>query len=113
MPIDINDDGWMDLYVSNDFNDPNSLFINQFGTTFQDQAQQYGLDNMIDDMGITFGDFNLDGSFDVFMTGIDENRLLVNDGTNNFTDGTASNNLGATGWAWGTRFADFDLDTQH
>lgn len=110
VPIDINDDGWMDIYVSNDFNDPNSLFINQTGTTFDDQAQQYGLDNMIDDMGITFGDFNLDGSFDVFLTGIDENRLLVNDGTNNFTDGTAANNVGATGWAWGTRFADFDLD---
>ena len=28
VPIDLNDDGWMDLYVSNDFNEPNSLFKN-------------------------------------------------------------------------------------
>ncbi|WP_204346372.1 FG-GAP-like repeat-containing protein [Psychroserpens algicola] len=110
VPFDINGDGWMDLYVSNDFNEPNSLFINQNGMTFSEQAANFGLDNMLDDMGITFGDFNLDGDFDIFITGIDENALLVNDGTNNFTDATASNNITETGWAWGTRFADFDLD---
>ncbi|OUR99370.1 hypothetical protein A9Q86_12420 [Flavobacteriales bacterium 33_180_T64] len=110
VPFDINNDGWMDLYVSNDFDEPNSLFVNQNGTSFNDQAETFGLDNMIDDMGITFGDFNLDGAFDVFITGIDENSLLVNDGTNNFTNATVANNITETGWAWGTRFADFDLD---
>nr|WP_321236332.1 FG-GAP-like repeat-containing protein [uncultured Psychroserpens sp.] len=110
VPFDINNDGWMDLYVSNDFNEPNSLFVNQSGTTFTDQAASFGLDSMLDDMGITFGDFNGDGDFDVFITGIDENALLVNDGTNSFSDATAANNITETGWAWGTRFADFDLD---
>ncbi|WP_051229606.1 FG-GAP-like repeat-containing protein [Psychroserpens burtonensis] len=111
VPFDINDDGWMDLYVSNDFSDPNSLFINQNGNSFIEQAQLFGLDNMIDDMGVTLGDFNLDGAFDVFVTGIDENALLQNDGTNNFINTTASNNIAPSGWAWGTRFADFDLDS--
>ncbi len=110
IPFDINDDGFMDLYVSNDFNQPNSLFVNQNGTSFIDDAQTYGLDNMIDDMGVTIGDFNLDGAFDVFITGIEMNSLLVNDGSNNFSDGTSANNISETGWAWGTRFADFDLD---
>jgi len=110
VPFDINNDGWMDLYVSNDFNEPNSLFINQNGMTFSDQAASYGLDNMIDDMGITLGDFNRDGAFDMFITGIDENSLLLNDGTNNFSDATVANNITGTGWAWGTKFADFDLD---
>ena len=110
VPFDINGDGWMDLYVSNDFNQPNSLFINQNGTSFTEDAQSHGLDNMIDDMGITFGDFNLDGAFDIFITGIDVNSLLVNDGSNNFTDQTGAYNISETGWAWGTRFADFDLD---
>jgi hypothetical protein len=111
VPFDINDDGWMDLYVSNDFSEPNSLFISQNGNSFIEQAQLFGLDNMIDDMGITLGDFNLDGAFDVFITGIDQNALLQNDGTNNFINTTATNNITASGWAWGTRFADFDLDS--
>ena len=110
IPFDFNNDGWMDLYVSNDFNDPNSLFISQNGVTFSDQAQSYGLDNMLDDMGIAFGDFNLDGAFDMFITGIDENALLQNDGSNNFTEVSALNGISETGWSWGTRFADFDLD---
>ncbi|WP_323789334.1 FG-GAP-like repeat-containing protein [Psychroserpens sp.] len=110
IPFDINNDGWMDLFVANDFNDPNSLFINQNGTSFTDEAPAYGLDNMLDDMGITFGDFNLDGAFDIFITGIDDNALLQNNGSNNFTEVSDANNIPETGWSWGTRFADFDLD---
>jgi len=110
IPFDIINDGWMDLMVSNDFNDPNSLFVNQDGTTFVDQAQVYGLDSTLDDMGIAIGDFNLDGAFDFFLTGIDENALFQNDGSNNFTETSFANNISETGWAWGTQFADFDLD---
>lgn len=110
LPFDVNSDGWMDLYVSNDYNKPNNMFINQAGTTFIDEAASYGLGNAMDDMGITIGDFNLDGHFDFFITGIDQNALLENDGTNHFTETSTSNNIPATGWAWGTRFADFDLD---
>lgn len=110
LPFDINQDGFMDLYVSNDYDKPNNLFVNQSGTTFVDEATSYGLDNAMDDMGIAIGDFNLDGHFDFFITGIDENVLLENDGTNHFTETSAQNNIPATGWAWGTRFADFDLD---
>ena len=109
-PFDINNDNWMDLIVTNDFNEPNSAFINQEGTSFSDQAQSYGLDSMLDDMGITIGDFNLDGAFDFFITGIDENALLQNNGSNNFTEVSIANGIPATGWAWGTRFGDFDND---
>ena len=111
VPYDINNDGWMDLYVSNDFEEANSLLVNQNGNSFVEQAENYGLDNKIDDMAITIGDFDLDASFDFFITGIDANDLLKNDGTNNFTNANISNNLSATGWAWGARFADFDLDS--
>ncbi len=110
VPFDINNDGWMDLYVSNDYDKPNHLFVNQTGASFVEQATGYGLNNMMDDMGIAVGDFNLDGAFDMFITGIDENVLLQNDGANHFTETSAVNGIPATGWGWGTRFADFDLD---
>ena len=110
VPFDINNDDWMDLYVSNDFKKPNSLFVNKGGNSFVDKSSDYNLDSKMDDMGITVGDFNNDGFFDFFITGIDENALLQNDGTNHFTEVSAENNITGTGWAWGTHFADFDLD---
>ncbi|MFT5846489.1 MAG: hypothetical protein ACJARX_000393 [Psychroserpens sp.] len=111
VPFDINDDGWMDLYVSNALTQTNSLFINQNGNLFIEQAQIFGLDNIIGDTGIAISDFNRDGSLDIFITGRDNNSLLVNNGANNFLDQTTLNNLSQTGWSWGTRFADFDLDS--
>ena len=109
-PFDVNNDGWMDLMVANDFDKANYLYINQSGTGFTEEAQSYGLDSMIDDMGIAINDFDNDNDFDFFITGIDTNALLVNNGSNNFTEASATYNLTETGWAWGTRFADFDLD---
>jgi hypothetical protein len=109
-PFDVNNDGWMDLIVTNDLEDPNYLYINQNGTSFTEDAVTYGLDNMIDDMGLAISDFDNDGDFDFFHTGIDENTLLHNNGSNSFSDASASYGISGTGWAWGARFSDFDLD---
>ena len=110
LPFDFNSDGWKDIYVTNDFDDPNDLFISQSGTSFLEQSQQYGVNSMADDMGITIGDYNNDGFFDLFITAIDNNILYTNQGDNTFSDQAAEKNVDDTGWAWGTRFADFDLD---
>ena len=110
MPIDINDDGWMDIIVTNDLEDANYLYVNQSGTSFVEDASAYGLDNAIDDMALAISDFDLDQDFDFFITGIDENALLENDGMNNFTESSTIYGVNPTGWSWGARFADFDLD---
>ncbi|BAO74839.1 FG-GAP-like repeat-containing protein [Winogradskyella sp. PG-2] len=110
MPFDFNEDGFMDLYVSNDLDDPNNLYINNLGNSFTDQAETYGVDTMFDDMGITVGDYNNDGFFDFFVTAIDKNILLTNNGDNTFTDLSIEKNVDNTGWSWGTLFSDFDLD---
>lgn len=109
-PFDFNNDGWQDLYVSNDFDEANELFINNNGTSFTEEASAYGVGSTADDMAITIGDYNLDGFFDFFITAIDKNILLTNNGDNTFVDLAMEKNVDNTGWAWGARFADFDLD---
>ena len=37
---DINKDGWQDIYVTNDYNEPDYLYINNGNGTFADQSQQ-------------------------------------------------------------------------
>jgi len=110
LPFDFNEDGLQDLLVSNDFRYPNDLYINESGTAFINQAEDYGLNTADNDMGITMGDYNLDGAFDIFITAIDRNFLLTNNGDNTFSENSDELNVGDTRWAWGTRFADFDLD---
>ncbi len=115
-PYDFNKDGWLDLFISNDLKKPNGLYINNQGNSFIDNADLYGLNSMIDDMSITINDFNLDGQFDFFITGIDENVLFENDGTNVFFDQSQENNIiipeapWSHYWGWGSAFEDYDLD---
>lgn len=109
-PFDINNDGWMDLIVTNDLEDANYLYINQSGAAFIEDAETFGLDNMIDDMGIAISDFDLDQDFDFFITGIDEKALLENNGANIYSETSDNYGISATGWSWGTLFSDFDLD---
>ncbi|WP_178989845.1 FG-GAP-like repeat-containing protein [Winogradskyella schleiferi] len=110
MPFDFNDDGFMDLLVSNDLSKPNSLFINNAGNTFTEQALAYGVGTAGDDMGISIVDYNNDGDFDVFVTAIEDNFFLDNNGDNTFVEIANSLNVGYTNWAWGNNFSDFDLD---
>ncbi len=110
MPFDFNNDGLQDFYISNDFDVSNSLFVSENGVDFTEQALSYGVDSMLDDMGIAIGDYNNDGFFDLFTTGIDGNSFLRNDGANNFTEVSQQNNVLETDWSWGCKFADFDLD---
>ncbi len=111
MPFDFNQDGYMDLYVTNDFDEHNDLYINQGGTSFIERASVVGLNNGFDDMGLAIGDYNLDGAFDFYITGIDETALYTNDGTyNSYTENAGAQGVYGAGWAWGAKFADFDLD---
>ncbi|WP_339625842.1 FG-GAP-like repeat-containing protein [uncultured Winogradskyella sp.] len=109
-PFDFNIDGFMDLYVINDKQTPNELFENQGGYSFLDNVNTNNLNNSGQDMGITMGDYNLDGYFDIFITGIDENFLFTNDGDGAFLENSNQLGINNTLWSWGTRFADFDLD---
>jgi hypothetical protein len=66
---DVNNDGWMDIYISqggpNSANNrKNLLYINQKDLTFKEQAQEYGLADQGISTQSAFFDFDKDGDLD-------------------------------------------------
>ena len=62
---DINNDGWKDIYVSDDFISSNILYINNHDGTFTDRAKEYFKHTSFNSMGQDVVDINNDGLADV------------------------------------------------
>jgi len=70
--VDINADGWLDIYVCySGLRDStlrkNQLFINNHDLTFIDKAAEYGLDDSGYSTQAAFLDYDLDGDLDCFL----------------------------------------------
>ena len=71
--VDVNADGWLDIYVCNaanlfdSFLRKNQLFINNHDLTFTEEATKFGLDNSGYTTQASFFDYDLDGDLDCFM----------------------------------------------
>ena len=70
--VDINADGWLDIYVCNSGNvsgdnKQNELFINQKDGTFSEEAEAYGLADQGFSTHASFFDFDKDGDLDVYL----------------------------------------------
>ena len=57
---DINQDGWPDIYVANDFKEPDYLYINNGDGTFTNKISQAIDHNSLYSMGIDVADYNND-----------------------------------------------------
>ena len=64
---DINKDGWPDLYVANDFNKPDYLYINNKNGTFTDKLTAYIGHVSFSAMGSDISDLNNDGLEDILV----------------------------------------------
>lgn len=58
---DINNDSWLDIYVSNDFNEPDYMFINNGNGTFTDKLTESMSQISMYSMGSDIADYNNDG----------------------------------------------------
>lgn len=136
---DFDDDGDLDLYVTNDFG-RNNLFLNE-GGKFRDVATEYGAADQASGMGVSCSDVDLDGDIDMYITNMfssaglriasqeeqymrgqnrelhDDylfhargNTLLLNNGNGTFEDGTEAAGVSLGRWAWGSIFTDLDND---
>ena len=78
---DFNNDGWKDLYVSNDFNPPDFLYLNKGDGTFSEVVKECTFQTSIFGMGLDAADINNDGLLDMYqidMTPPDHYRRTVN-----------------------------------
>lgn len=134
--VDINNDGWLDIYVCKSASIENSdlrrnkLYINQKDGTFNEEAASYGLDNNGFSIQSYFFDYDKDGDLDMYLVNhrVDfENTLRIeqkekqkkypetsdhlfrNDG-NFFTDVTVESKLVNKAWGLSASIGDFNND---
>ncbi|MBK9379482.1 MAG: CRTAC1 family protein [Saprospiraceae bacterium] len=65
---DINDDGYQDLYVCNDFAENDYVYINQKNGTFKHSEKNIANHISFSSMGADIGDIDNDGREDIFIT---------------------------------------------
>ncbi|MGB5497729.1 MAG: VCBS repeat-containing protein [Maribacter sp.] len=64
---DINNDGWLDIYVASDYFIPDALFINNGNSTFTDQIKAFTQHTSYFGMGMDIADINNDNLQDIFV----------------------------------------------
>jgi len=113
LPVDVNNDRLMDLYVVNDFGG-NRLYVNEGNGTFTDRTEAFNLEDRFEGMGVAATDLNRDGVFDIFVTNNTEkpfneeqvNALFVSTGDGNYSNLSETAGVELSGWGWGTEFID-------
>ena len=115
---DINNDGWIDLFVGND-TVPNFLFANRRGR-FEEIGMlagvglsPFGLARS--GMGVDAADYDQDGWIDLFVTNVDHEQysLYHNSKDETFNDAAPGAGIAAATKmmsGWGVKFFDFDND---
>jgi hypothetical protein len=117
--IDVNDDGWPDLYVARDAS-PNLLLINKHDGRFEDRGEDseiaYDANGLAKaGMGVDAGDINEDGKPDFAVTNFNDqyHSLFVSGAGALYQDKTVSSHIAAFTkqyLGWGVKFFDFDND---
>lgn len=120
--LDIDDDGWLDLFAVNSYSDldygywlanggqPRSALFRNRNGTFTDVTRRSGAGVRIRGNGCVAGDFNGDGFSDIYVTAAGNDALLWNDGKGRFTEGARAAGITAWGWHSGAAIGDVNGD---
>jgi hypothetical protein len=114
---DFDGDGYPDIYVANDKTE-NFFFHNKHDGTFEEIATEAGVaygqnGESTSSMGPVAADVDGDGLLDLWVTDSRYNRLMRNNGKNQFEDISASSGISQQNGqyvSWGSGIYDFDND---
>ncbi len=117
--VDLNNDGWPDIFIAND-TQRNFIYINNGDGTFRDASYTSGAGFSEDGraeagMSADAADIRNNGLPSLFVSHLDHelDRLYSNNNDGTFTDDTITSGIGRTNFvnsAFGARFFDFDND---
>ena len=134
--IDINQDGWLDIYVTVSGSGLSSqlgnlLYINNGDNTFKESAAEYGIDDERQTQHSAFFDYDLDGDLDLFLIinpaayeqkvnvvtprklngeGISTDALYRNNGDGTFTEVSEQAGIKIEGYSLGVGISDINND---
>ena len=127
--IDVDNDGWLDLFVANDpdapagsnVTDPNTtsnlLYLNNHDGTFSDISAAAGISRMPNPEptqttgGLAAADVNNDGFVDVYVScWQNQNALFINNGDGTFREEGVAAGVHEPGFSWQPMFYDVDRD---
>src|SRR4029077_11771963 len=116
---DVNNDGWMDLFVAND-TVANFLFVNKRNGKFEELGLDAGVaysqsGRERSGMGVDSADFDQDGWQDLFVTNVDQEMYSIYRNNHDLTFDDMAGPLGLGRLTrlmsgWGVKFFDYDND---
>ena len=116
---DLNNDGWMDLFVAND-TVANFLFVNKGNGRFEEMGLEAGVAYSQDGrersgMGVDSADFDQDGWPDLFVTNVDQEMYSIYRNNHDLTFEDLAGQMGLGRLTrlmsgWGVKFFDYDND---
>ena len=138
--VDINTDGWLDIYFTVTMSDNpekrrNQLWVNQgkpsgSSISFVEQAKEYGIDHEGHSMHAAFFDYDLDGDLDLYIlnntvsdkvptnyrpklkdgSADNQDQLFRNEGNGQFINASKEAGIVIEGYGLGLGIADFNRD---
>ncbi len=135
--VDINQDGWLDIYVCVSGSAPepdraNMLYVNNGDMTFTERAAEYGLADTRQSMHAAFFDYDKDQDLDMYLlvnpaayeykvntsqarvldgSSVNNDRLYRNEGNGKFVDATLETGILVEGYGLGVGISDINGDS--
>ena len=107
---DIDNDGWLDLFVGNE-NAPAQLFLNKRDGTFAEIGAAAGVGRVGFTKGVVAADYDNDGFPDLYVSALNgEHHLYHNNRNRTFTDVTREAGVEGPWTTFGAMFFDYDND---